>query len=223
MDYQIDHRGNSAKLLITLPEELIAEVEEYTTELFNDENALTAENTLVGQIRKGKQLKIDPTHEKFVKTMNAILRIAQEFITQFMVTNGSHNRLVGKSLCMTPVDVWSVHSFEHDYNPIHYHETPNQAGLSFTFYTGVPQQILDQEHKAEGHGPYGAKDGWLHFMHGEYIAQPIHNLRSKAISTICPKRGLLVMWPKWLPHWVTPFEGEGERRSIAGNIDVWWE
>jgi len=30
-----------------------------------------------------------------------------------------------------------------------------------------------------------------------------------------------LMFPSWLNHMVYPFEGEGERRTIAGNLNVW--
>jgi hypothetical protein len=29
------------------------------------------------------------------------------------------------------------------------------------------------------------------------------------------------MFPCWLQHMVYPFEGEGERRTVAANLNVW--
>ena len=39
-------------------------------------------------------------------------------------------------------------------------------------------------------------------------------------NLINPQPGLLVMFPSWLQHVVYPFEGAGERRTIAGNLNV---
>jgi len=35
---------------------------------------------------------------------------------------------------------------------------------------------------------------------------------------VTPEPGLLVMFPAWLEHWVTPYRGKGERISIAFNV-----
>jgi len=35
-----------------------------------------------------------------------------------------------------------------------------------------------------------------------------------------PEPGLLVLFPGWLQHWVTPYRGKGERISIAFNVVV---
>lgn len=35
---------------------------------------------------------------------------------------------------------------------------------------------------------------------------------------VVPEPGLLVLFPAWLEHWVTPYRGTGERISIAFNI-----
>lgn len=33
-----------------------------------------------------------------------------------------------------------------------------------------------------------------------------------------PKPGLMIGFPAWIDHWVHPFQGEGERISIAANV-----
>jgi len=38
------------------------------------------------------------------------------------------------------------------------------------------------------------------------------------VARIAPKNGMIVMFPSWLLHSVEPWEGEGERISIAFNI-----
>ena len=36
-----------------------------------------------------------------------------------------------------------------------------------------------------------------------------------------PEVGKFFMFPSWLQHSVYPFEGEGERRTVAANLNVW--
>ena len=68
-------------------------------------------------------------------------------------------------------ELWSVHSYERDYNPIHSHGTKTLMGISCTTWTKVPQQILDQPtagtseyslYNASGHS-----DGCLAFSYGQ--------------------------------------------------------
>jgi hypothetical protein len=35
---------------------------------------------------------------------------------------------------------------------------------------------------------------------------------------IRPQPGLMVVFPAWIEHWVHPFQGEGQRISIAINV-----
>ena len=37
---------------------------------------------------------------------------------------------------------------------------------------------------------------------------------------ITPQAGTMLMFPSWLHHWVRPFQGTGERISIAFNVRV---
>jgi uncharacterized protein (TIGR02466 family) len=38
--------------------------------------------------------------------------------------------------------------------------------------------------------------------------------------TVKPAPGMLVAFPAWIEHWVHPFHGQGDRVSIAVNIDI---
>jgi hypothetical protein len=38
------------------------------------------------------------------------------------------------------------------------------------------------------------------------------------VARLQPKSGMIVMFPSWLSHGVDPWEGEGERISIALNV-----
>jgi hypothetical protein len=36
-----------------------------------------------------------------------------------------------------------------------------------------------------------------------------------------PEVGKFFMFPSWLQHMVYPFQGDGERRTVAANLNVW--
>ena len=227
----VDAMPMCMKMRIQIPEAILEKVDRYVANRDQDPDAKSHDDYLVGQIRKGKQLSLDPDHEDMAEVVNYIQQLAQQYCIHYY---GQLNiPFPNKRLYLNMQDIWSVHSFAGDYNPIHYHETDHKRGLSFTFYTKVPQQILDQkdgrnfgtiseEGEVKGAGPYGAKDGFIHFVYGEYAASPHENFRFPPYDVVCPERGLLLIWPKWLPHYVPPFEGDGERISIAGNVDVWF-
>ncbi len=122
-------------------------------------------------------------------------------------------------------ELWSVHSYERDYNPIHDHGTKSLMGISCTSWTKVPQQILDQP--SSGSPEYslynasGNSDGCLTFNYGMNSVIDVERLRPPQNTVITPKVGLFLMFPSWLQHMVYPFEGEGERRTVAANLNVW--
>jgi hypothetical protein len=36
-----------------------------------------------------------------------------------------------------------------------------------------------------------------------------------------PEIGKVLVFPSWLQHMVYPFKGEGERRTVASNLNCW--
>jgi hypothetical protein len=62
----------------------------------------------------------------------------------------------------------------------------------------------------------------VHSFAGDY--NPIHDHTTTApmgisFTTWKPEVGLLLMFPSWMQHCVYPFQGDGERRTVAGNIN----
>ena len=61
-------------------------------------------------------------------------------------------------------EMWSVHSYAGDYNPIHDHSVPAITGLAATTWTKVPEQITKQNSPNDGSynlfGASGNSDGY---------------------------------------------------------------
>jgi hypothetical protein len=49
----------------------------------------------------------------------------------------------------------------------------------------------------------------------------VERLRPPQSTSLQPQVGKMYMFPSWLQHMVYPFKGDGERRTVAANLNVW--
>ena len=173
---------------------------------------------LVGQIAYGEQLKID-TEDTLVKPFTQVVaNMSQNYLQQFCKTVGV------KPLQRMPNfhSLWSVHSYERDYNPVHDHGTDTVMGLSFSTWTKIPAQITDQPeyNSRDLIDSSGIADGFLQFHFGQTSSRGVEELRPPFSRMVKPVVGKIVMFPSWCQHCVYPFEGAGERRTVAGNLNM---
>ena len=206
-----------------IPDKLVEGLNDYLDELLEDEERESLANTLVGQIQQGEQLNIPPGDDERIKPYSDYLcDLGATYIQHFCNATGVQY----KTEKFTQVDeMWSVHSFEGDYNPIHDHGTKTVMGLSATTWTKVPQQILDLPtsgtpeyslYEASGH-----TDGCLAFSYGRNSLIDTDRLFPPQSCMVKPEIGVQYMFPSGLQHMVYPFFGEGERRTVAANLNCW--
>ena len=103
---------------------------------------------------------------------------------------------------------WVNISRDGQYNVIHDHPNSFWSGV---YYVGVGEM-------AEGY----PQNGKLELIDPRVGVNMIH-IKGSALSNpvfVDPKPGRVVFFPSWLKHFVHPFRGEGERISIAFNINV---
>ena len=115
-----------------LPENLIVQLNDYLDQLMVDDNRIDHSGTLVGQIGHGQQLTMDHLCQEMGDFNSFIQGMGQEYLKKYMEATG--NRLSGNRLIETD-ELWSVHSYERDYNPIHDHGTKTITGISCTCWT----------------------------------------------------------------------------------------
>ena len=205
-----------------LSESMVGTLNDYLDKMMVDENRIDHSGTLVGQIGHGQQLTMDHHCEELKDFNWTIQGLAMDYVKQFCAASG--NPLKGKREVLTD-ELWSVHSYERDYNPMHDHGTKTIMGVSCTTWTKVPQQILDQP--TAGSPEYslynssGSADGCLAFSYGRNSLMDVERLAPPQSFVIKPEVGKMLMFPSWLTHTVYPFEGEGERRTVAANLNVW--
>ncbi len=124
--------------------------------------------------------------------------------------------------------MWSVHSYAGDYNPMHEHGTASGRGVSMIVFLKVPPQIAELEkkfidknnHDNLQHGNSGATDGVTQFIWDMNSMYDAPRFKHPAYAHVYPQVGKVCVFPIWLHHQVSPFFGEGERRTMSCNIDI---
>ena len=173
---------------------------------------------LVGQIRqneKSKQLHFPHEGDEVGEQFSSVLmRLGSEYV----------DRTIGLPCDVDMQSMWTVHSYEGDYNPVHDHGTRTPMGLSMILYLKVPPQISELDNPSEQFGGLnqssGAVDGFTYLVWGVNGMRDINILRPITEEYIKPEVGTMLMFPAWLRHGVNPFFGEGERRTMSANINI---
>ena len=86
------------------------------------------------------------------------------------------------------------------YNRIHNHPGAVWSGC---YYVAVGKAVAEPVH-----------NGWIEFQ--DPRPGNLHGGKER----VNPQPGKLLIFPGWLNHFVNPFQGEGERISIAFNLDA---
>ena len=219
IEYQVFSLPAAIMLQHQLPSEVVTTLNEYLDALRSNDKRESASDTLVGQIHNGEQLKMDFTDQSLQPFVGIVESLSTAYLKHFVELTKSP--LQPKKISIDKL--WSVHSFEGDYNPIHDHITASNIGLSFTTWTLVPEQIHrpdeDAEQRYDLYRSSGSIDGFINFTYGlNQIGDP-ERLRPSQSRYIKPEPGKLLLFPSWMQHCVYPFFGEGERRTVAGNLN----
>ena len=204
----------------TMPESMVDSVNDYIDEYRKKEDRESLAPTLVGQIDKGEQLLLDHTDKRLVEYTQFISNLGVEYINYY---GKSGNKVSGPKQVETD-QTWSVHSYDGDYNPIHDHGTKTVMGISTTAWTKVPEQIGRTNATSPTYSLYnesGHADGCIMFSYGQTSSLDAQRLKPSQLITVTPEVGKLLVFPSWLQHMVFPFKGEGERRTIASNLNCW--
>ena len=205
-----------------MPDKMVNDLNDYLDELLEDEERRSLAHTLVGQIHRGEQLNMEVDDERLQEYSKFVTHLGAEYINHFMGQTGTS---LPKNKQVAIDEIWSVHSYEGDYNPIHDHGTKTIMGISTTAWTKVPQQILDQPTAGSPlyskYNSSGSCDGYLAFNYGRNEIMNVERLRPPQSAEMQPEVGKLLIFPSWLQHMVYPFFGDGERRTVASNLNCW--
>lgn len=104
---------------------------------------------------------------------------------------------------------WIVSQYENEYNPIHFH---TYCDLSAVIWLNVPS-LNDRSKKGTLPEYKMQRDGMIEFVYKTACPGGME----KGSMSFLPKPGQLAIFPSNLLHTVYPFQGPGERRSVAFN------
>ena len=202
---------------IQFPEDVMSEINEHIDNTIIPSNKDYSKG-LVGQIshdKRSAQLHFPHNDEGVGKQFSDVItRLGSEYI----------DRVVGIRSEIEMQSMWTVHSYEGDYNPVHDHGTKTPMGLSCILYLKVPPQIEKLGNPAEHfeglNESSGAVDGFTYLTWGVNGMRDINILRPITEEYVKPEVGTMLMFPAWLRHGVMPFFGDGERRTFSCNMNV---
>ena len=202
-----------------LDEESISVINNYVDE--NAENLDDLSSKLVGQIKQNKkssQLKFNMKDKVPHQFGEFLIKVVKKYVSEHHLSDGNQSQYTYKISQM-----WTVHSYAGDYNPLHEHGTMTGRAISCILFLKVPPQIGGTNSSvsmAAMSNNSGSCDGWTQFIWGASSVMDKANFRHPTETFVKPEAGKLIMFPIWLKHQVTPFFGEGERRSLSVNIDI---
>ena len=197
---------------------------------------IDASGNLVGQIRNHEnsaQLIFphddDDVGEEFAEYLCRLANQYMDYVESDAVTD-THGEKVNRSITGNEKkynpeikSMWVNRSYDGDYNPEHDHPSDADIGLSCIMYLTVPMGISagDGSKKSTSlAGASGLVDGYTRFCWGQNSTTDMKKLKPSTEQYIKPEVGQLLMFPSWLNHSVLPFTGEGERRSLSANINM---
>ena len=216
IEYELFSLPAAFMLQHNLPEQVVTTLNDYLDTLKQNKLRESAADYLVGQIHQGEQLKMDHEDVSLTPFVRIVESLAAAYLRHFVEQTKSPLR--PKKISMDKL--WSVHSYQGDYNPIHDHLTAAQMGISFTTWTLVPEQIMKRDdQRVDLYESSGAIDGFINFTYGLNQTADPERLRPSQSRYIMPGPGKLLLFPSWMQHTVYPFFGEGERRTVAGNLN----
>ena len=182
---------------------------------------------LVGQIKqteKSQQLSLDRSHPTVQGLMNLLGSAGRAFLKSY--SNQIPLEGGADGFDKAPIDcfsMWTVHSYEGDYNPLHDHDVSyDQKCMAFSIilYCMVPPQIAKLGDNTKLHSNGGATDGCTYFTWGTNTGADHLVLKPKTDRYVVPEEGKFLIFPSWLNHSVAPFYGPGERRTLSANFRV---
>ena len=178
-------------------------------------------NSLVGQIKQDKrtaQPEFILDDEMPKQLGNYFIGLAKEYAADHPLSPRIR-KSIGENEEYRVNKMWSVHSYAGDYNPMHEHSTISGRGVSIIVFLKVPPQIK-QKGTSEMRANSGATDGVTQFIWDMNSGYDAPRFKHPSYAHVYPEVGKVWVFPIWLHHQVSPFFGDGERRTMSCNIDI---
>jgi len=187
-------------MMAQLPEGFIKKLNEIV-DVTKDKKDMGAR--LAGMIETESEIPHSMLEEK--KVMDIFHSFANSYAQQGLIAStGQKNILDIVDVKTEMQSIWSVSQYENEYNPQHNH---SNCQISAVLYLKIPaMKPRNIPHKQD-------KDGNIEFTFCNK-----DNIFTAGSFVVKPKAGTIILFPNSLNHQVYPFQGSGERRSIAFNM-----
>ena len=159
-------------------------------------------NRLAGIIKTESEIPHYMLKEK--KVMSIFHAFGGQYVKEGLKNMGMDFALPNMDIKTQMQSIWSVSQYENEYNPQHNH---SHCQISAVLYLKVPSM------KPRNIPGKQDKDGQIEFTFCN--SESVLTVGSFVVK---PKVGTLLLFPNTLNHQVYPFQGSGERRSIAFNM-----
>ena len=199
MSFEIIKPFGPSIVKVTIPDQIISEMNSYINDLSRDEKKMSSLDhgrQLAGNVLQEFRLDIE-----FMKKINWAEFLAKS--CQKWLLDG-HNISIKK---FEIIESWVVRQFKNDYNPIHYHD----GHISGVGYLKVPKNMgetVQKSKKVNHNGKLVLIDGSKRF-----VCTPTY--------VITPQVGDFYLFPSYMMHTVYPFSDTSEeRRSVSFNAKI---
>ena len=187
-------------MLAQLPEGVIKKLNEIV-DVIKDKKDMGAR--LAGVIETESEIPHSMLEEK--KVMNIFHALSRSYIEQAYLNAGLQDQWNAMDVKTQMQSIWSVSQYENEYNPQHNH---SHCQISAVLYLKIPamrpRNIPNKPKEKDGQIEFTFCTNESIFTTGSFVARP--------------KPGMCLLFPNTLYHQVYPFQGSGERRSIAFNM-----
>ena len=187
-------------MIAQLPEGVIKKLNE-VVDVIKDKKDMGAR--LAGVIETESEIPHSMLEEK--KVMNIFHALSRSYLEQAYLNAGLHDQWNAMNVKTQMQSIWSVSQYENEYNPQHNH---SHCQISAVLYLKVPamkpRNIPNKPKEKDGQIEFTFCTNESIFTTGSFVARP--------------KPGMCLLFPNSLYHQVYPFQGSGERRSIAFNM-----
>jgi hypothetical protein len=199
MSFEILKPFGPSIVKVTIPDQIIIEMNKYVDDLSKDENQmlkLDHGKYLAGNVKQ--EFRLDIEFMKKIRWAEFLGKSCQRWL------------LEGHDITIKKFDIiasWIVRQFKNDYNPIHYHG----GDISGVGYLKVPEDMGNTAQKAKKVN----HNGKLILIDGskKFVCNPTY--------IITPKVGDFYFFPSYMMHTVYPFFNTSEeRRSVSFNAKI---
>ena len=157
---------------------------------------------LAGVIETESEIPHSMLEEK--KVMDVFHALSRSYIEQAYLNSHQQDLYNAMDVKTQMQSIWSVSQYENEYNPQHNH---SHCQISAVLYLKVPAM------KPRNIPGKRDKDGEIEFTFCQ-----TDSIFTTGSFVVKPKPGMCLLFPNSLFHQVYPFQGSGERRSIAYNM-----